>query len=141
MIASCFLARIFLASRGRKIQGKIIREPASRQGAPLQSGQIPYRPRCARTSRRFALYTGNSRGKMVGTWGVILARFRARVRIAMGRVGEMETGGERGGGMAELSGSALPFLRLTSRKTPLVIHELIALTAAAASRIDAASGR
>ena len=87
MIASGFLARMFLTSWGWKKRGKILREPASRQGAPLQSGQIPYRPRCAHTSRRFALYTGNSRGKMVGTWGVILARFRARVRNTLGRVG------------------------------------------------------
>ena len=38
--------------------------------------------------------------------------------------------------MAELSSSALPFLQLLSRKTPLVIGELIPLATAIASRID-----
>ena len=87
MIASGFLARMFLTSWGWKIRGKILREPASRQGAPLQSGQIPYHPRCAHTSRRSALYTGSIRGKIVGPWGVRLARYLARVRDPLGRVG------------------------------------------------------
>jgi len=87
MIASGFLARMFLTTWGWKNRGKIFREPASRQGAPLQSGQIPYRPRCARTSRRSALYTGRIRGKNFGPWGIRLARCLARVRDPLGRVG------------------------------------------------------